>query len=170
MPFPFRLWVLVLVAVVAGGARAQPSSHDDAATSGPLFETLARMDSLAFDASFVSCDAAAANAIFDDDVEFYHDQTGAQYGEQVRENTRRLTASCPADHGVTRTLVEGSLAVYPIWDYGAVQTGTHRFDERGAPTHTVARFIHLWRRADDGRWRLARVLSFDHRSEPTDGP
>lgn len=105
------------------------------------------------------------NAIFTDDVEFYHDQTGLSAGEQVRENTRRLTASCAKERGITRTVVLGSLRVYPIQGYGAVQTGIHRFDERGAASSTLARFVHVWRN-DNGNWRLARVLSLDHRSVP----
>ena len=166
MPLP-RLVLLALALGLAAAPHAQTTPPPDgSATSGALFETLARMDSLAFDASFVSCDAAVANALFADDVEFYHDQTGAQVGEAVRENTRRLTASCPGRQGVRRVLVPGSLAVYPIAGYGAVQTGAHRFVEDGAATRTVARFVHLWHREADGRWRLARVLSFDHRTEP----
>jgi hypothetical protein len=51
--------------------------------------------------------------------------------------------------------------VYPIADYGAVQVGVHRFDERGAATSTLAQFVHVWR-FQDGQWRLARVLSLDH--------
>lgn len=142
-----------------------PSDSTDGLRSGALFDALAQMDSLLFDASFASCDAAKANAIFTDDVEFYHDQTGFSAGEQVRENTRRLTASCPRDRGITRTIVPGSLRVYPIEGYGAVQVGYHRFDERGTATSTQAKFISLWR-FQDGRWRLARVLSLDHRAVP----
>jgi|ERR1051325_1686848 hypothetical protein len=135
----------------------------DGLRSGPLFEELARMDSILFDASFVLCDAAKANAIFADDVEFYHDKDGLSVGEQVRENTRKLTASCPGKRGITRTVVPGSLKVYPIEGYGAMQVGVHRFDERGAATSTVAQFISLWH-VQDGKWRLARVISFDHHS------
>lgn len=133
--------------------------------SGELFDALAQMDRLLFEASFETCDAAKVNAIFADDVEFYHDQTGLAVGEQVRENTRRLTASCPARRGVKRTLVPGSLKVYPIHGYGATQIGMHRFDERGAKTSTLAMFVNVWR-LQEGRWRLARVLSLDHRAVP----
>ena len=159
---------LTLFALVSGSSAAQtPSVPEgvDGLRSGKLFEELARMDSILFDASFVSCDAAKANAIFADDVEFYHDQDGLSVGEQVRENTRRLTASCPRNHGVTRTLVPDTLRVYPIKGYGAVQVGVHRFDERGAATATLARFVSLWR-FQDGRWRLARALSLDHHAVP----
>lgn len=133
--------------------------------SGELFEALAEMDRILFEASFETCDAAKVNAIFAEDVEFYHDKTGLAVGEQVRENTRRLTAACPGKRGIKRTLVPGSLRVFPIHGYGAAQTGTHRFDERGAKTSTLARFVNLWR-FQEGRWRLARVLSLDHQAVP----
>jgi hypothetical protein len=146
-----------------------PSDSTDGLRSGELFDELARMDGILFDASFVSCDAAKANAVFADDVEFYHDKDGLSLGEQVRENTRRLTASCPGGHGVTRTIVPGSLRVYPIEGYGAVQMGVHRFDERGASTSALTKFVSVWR-LQDGRWRLARVLSLDHRAVPSQAP
>lgn len=159
-----RLLAPMLLALMSAGcAHRPPAAPDDAGgvRSGPLYDDLARMDAMLFDASFASCDAAKANAIFTDDVEFYHDEAGFSAGEQVRENTRRLTESCPAARGVVRTVVPGSLRVYPIEGYGAVQVGVHRFDERGAKTSTLARFVHLWR-LQDGKWRLARVLSLDH--------
>ena len=159
------LVVSALVQPVAAAAQAIADSADGL-KSGAVFEALARMDSLLFEASFASCDAVKANAIFTDDVEFYHDQTGLMVGEQVRENTRRLTASCPRSHGVTRTLIPGSLRVYPIDDYGAVQMGVHRFDERGASSSTLTRFVHVWR-LEHGTWRLARVLSLDHHAVPS---
>jgi hypothetical protein len=155
-------------AVQQGAGASIPSpapDNTDGLRSGALFDALAQMDSDLFDASFASCDAAKANAIFTDDVEFYHDQAGFSVGEKVRENTRRLTASCPGARGVKRTVVPGTLRVYPIEGYGAVQMGMHRFDERGASTSTLARFVSLWR-WQEGRWRLARVLSLDHRSVP----
>jgi len=165
-----RIFVLTLIAALTlGGCSTRPDRPTDGLRSGALFDALAEMDSILFDASFASCDPAKANAIFTDDVEFYHDQAGLAVGEQVRENTRRLTASCPRDRGVKRTIVPGSLRVYPIEGYGAVQMGIHRFDEHGAATSTLAQFVSLWR-FQDGRWRLARVLSLDHRSVPSQAP
>lgn len=188
MPIAPRCFTAITLLLLALGPRDTPAAgptpapepHVNAAasaeadaglTSGELFDALARMDEAMFHASFVACDAEKANAIFAEDVEFYHDQTGFAAGEQVRENTRRLTASCPGRNGVTRSVVAGSLRVYPIHDYGAAQMGTHRFDERGSNSSTLARFVSLWR-LQDGRWRLTRVLSLDHRSVPagTDPP
>ena len=130
------------------------------ATSGPLFDELARLDSLMFDASFVQCDTEARNALFTDDVEFYHDRGGFSEGVDVR----KPIVDCPRDQGLTRELVPGSLEVYPLHGYGAVQKGLHRFREAGNPGVTVAQFVHVWKN-EAGTWRIARVLSFDHHDE-----
>jgi hypothetical protein len=115
------------------------------------------MDRELFDAAFVNCDQATFSALFTDDAEFYHDRTGASRGEAVRQ-----LRSCPRDNGVRRTLVAGSLEVYPIKDFGAIQMGRHTFTREGEPGVEIAKFVHLWRYSD-GNWRLARVMSFDHR-------
>ncbi|WP_454829423.1 nuclear transport factor 2 family protein [Pseudoxanthomonas wuyuanensis] len=136
--------------VAAAGAQ-------DAARSGPLYDELARMDRELFNAAFVDCDQAKFGSLFTDDAEFYHDRTGASYGENVRK-----LQNCPRDNGVSRTLIPGSLQVYPIGGYGAVQMGRHTFAREGEQGAEIAQFVHLWNRKD-GQWRLSRVLSFDHR-------
>jgi hypothetical protein len=125
--------------------------------SGLLFDELARMDEELFHAAFVTCDEHRFRALFTEDAEFYHDRDGATYGEAVR-----TLKGCPRDNGVKRTLVPGSLEVYPIMNYGAVQIGRHLFTREGEQGAEIAKFVHLWHKKD-GVWRLARVLSFDHR-------
>ena len=120
------------------------------------------MDSALFHAAFVACDAQAFRALFTDDAEFYHDVAGASFGEQARKLN-----GCARDQGVRRVLVPGSLQVYPMKDYGAIQTGVHRFVHSKSEPGTIARFVHLWRH-EGGVWRLARVLSYDHRPETPD--
>ncbi|WP_173122588.1 nuclear transport factor 2 family protein [Pseudaquabacterium terrae] len=115
------------------------------------------MDKELFEAAFVTCDISKFRALFTDDAEFYHDRTGAAVGEAAR-----TMKSCPRDNGVTRTLVPASLEVYPMQGYGAIQIGRHVFARKGETGSEVAKFVHLWKR-ENGVWRLARVLSFDHR-------
>lgn len=147
-----------------GGPLSGPRAEADTATSGPLFEALARLDAALFQAAFVDCDTAARNALFTDDIEFYHDRSGFEPASKVRAP---ITA-CPAADGMTRQLVPGSLRVYPLAGYGAVQTGMHRFSE-GDGEVTVARFTHLWRKTDAG-WKIARVLSYDHQTTRVPAP
>jgi len=83
------LWRTFTVMAVATPAnlRAQTISAAvgaDPSRSGTLFEELVRMDSSLFDASFVSCDAEVANAIFADDMEFYHDQISSRAARRER--------------------------------------------------------------------------------------
>lgn len=71
---------------------------------------LARMDAVLFDASFASCDAAKANAIFTDDVEFYHNESGFSVGAatstlarfahvwRLQDGTWRLARVLSLDH------------------------------------------------------------------------
>lgn len=148
------------IAAVLLAAFAHASFAEDSVRSGPLYDELARMDGALFEAAFVTCDASQFSAIFTDDAEFYHDRTGASFGDDVR-----TLKSCPRDNGVTRTLVPGSLEVYPMQGYGAVQIGRHTFARAGEPGSEVAQFVHLWKREGE-TWKLARVLSFDHRPSP----
>ena len=117
------------------------------------------MDSVLFHAAFVACDSAAFRAQFTDDAEFYHDLAGASFGE-----TARRLNGCPRDQGVMRVLVPGSLRVFRMKGYGAIQSGLHRFVRSQSEPATIARFVHLWRQVG-GVWRLARVLSYDHKPE-----
>jgi hypothetical protein len=114
------------------------------------------MDSVLFEAAFVSCDAAKFKALFTEDAEFYHDKTGLSVGDAAR-----TLNSCPRENGVTRTLVPDSLEVYLMQGYGAIQMGRHVFARKGEPGFEAAKFVHVWKR-EAGVWRLARVLSFDH--------
>jgi hypothetical protein len=138
---------------------------DDETAAGPLFSAIATVDSALFTSAFVSCDTTAVFALLADSVEFYHDLTGARVGDEVRTDFRRLTGNCPARNGVRRVLVPGSMRVYPITDFGAMQSGVHRFVQDGQAMVTEARFVHLWRREGE-RWRATRIVSVDHRTVP----
>lgn len=137
----------------------------DPSQDGALYLALVRADSLLFDASYVTCDTARVNALLTDDVEFYHDLTGARRGAEVRADFARLVQNCPRVKGVRRELVPASVHVYPLPGFGAVETGEHRFVERGAAAVVTARFVHVWRQDADG-WRAARLVSFDHHTSP----
>lgn len=152
----------------AGAGDAGPTAGDVAAAADPsragrLYDALAQMDSLMFDASYVRCDAGAVHAMLADDVEFYHDRTGLHRGAHVRADFAQLTQHCPRAQGVRRELVPGTLRVYPVAGYGAVQMGEHRFVQRGAPAPVTARFVHVWRQ-DGSAWKATRILSLDHQA------
>jgi hypothetical protein len=123
-----------------------------------LLSTIASLDQKLFDA-YNTCDVPTFRSLLAEDLEFYHDQTGLSLGaedaaEKLRENI------CGKSR---RELVAGTLEVYPINGYGAVEIGVHLFYPIATDSEPTgeAKFVHLWQ-YDDGVWKLARVISFDH--------
>jgi hypothetical protein len=63
---------------------------------------------------------------------------------------------------VRRELVSGSLQISGMDGFGAVEIGVHRFYHPKSNAATgEGRFINLWQ-YQDGAWKIARVISFDH--------
>ena len=111
-------------------------------------------------------DAYNAHAIdrlmpyFAADLEFFHDTGGLSNFAQTRTG---LTGVFANNHDIRRTLVPGSLEVYPIKNYGAIEIGAHEFchTENGKPDCGTFKFVQVWRYAD-ARWTVARVVSYGH--------
>src|SRR6202166_315854 len=139
-------------ALLLAALLAAPLAHIYAQTApapDPLFQTIQSLDTQLFDA-YNHCDLEKFGSLLADDLEFYHDKTGLSRGrpalvEGIKNNI------CGK---VTRELVPGTLEVYPIADYGAVEIGVHRFHHPGhESTEEIgdAKFIHLWQKKD-GAW------------------
>ncbi len=126
-----------------------------------LFQTIQSLDTQLFDA-YNQCDMQKFGSLVADDLEFYHDKSGLSVGRQALvEGVKKNICG-----KVTRELVPGTLEVYPIANYGAVEIGVHRFHHPGhEKTESVgeAKFVHLWQ-YKDGVWKVTRVISFDHQA------
>ena len=151
--------LVVTVGLVAMG----PSGLDPAIAAAPasqeLYNEIKRMDAALSDA-FDSHDINKLKALFAEDLEFYQDNEGLDRYEQAMKDFETLFAQ---DNKMRRKLVEGSLEVYPIKDYGAIEIGSHQFChlEKGKDECGTFRFVHLWRRGD-GAWKISRVVSYAH--------
>jgi len=117
------------------------------------------MDSVMFDA-FNSHNLEVMKTVFAPNVEFYHDRGGLQDYQTVINNFKGVFASTPDLH---RELVPGSLEVYPVPGFGAIEIGVHRFIhvENGQTQTGVYQFIHTWQ-FKDGMWKVTRVVSVGH--------
>jgi hypothetical protein len=138
-----------------------------------LREAILHEDARLFAAVFDTCDLGTVGAIITDDFEFYHDKHG-MVAQSKADFVKAIGTSCEerrsgTDFHARRELVADSVVVYPMKDYGAIEIGAHRFYEHadGKPEHlsSVARFTHLWKE-DNGVWKVARVLSYDHQDAP----
>ncbi|HXD51002.1 MAG TPA: nuclear transport factor 2 family protein [Burkholderiales bacterium] len=179
-----RTIVLIgLVAVIfycaaAGSVRADEKNHASAPVhlrAGPpatqeLSDAITAKDAAVFDAVFNTCDLDALKQLVADNFEFYHDKdglnetSGLHFIEDIGKHCERIKQG--VDFRARRQLVPGTLAVYPLNNYGAVETGRHNFYaiEDGKPDRMTesAQFLHIWKN-DNGQWKLARVVSYDHK-------
>ena len=158
-----RFSALVLAGLMAGAlvrveAQAVPAL-DAIKSDAELTRAISALDTQLFDA-YNNCDIDKLGSLVTDDLEFYHDKTGLAVGKQpflvaIKNNI------CGK---VRRELVKGSLEVYPLKGYGAVEIGVHRFYHPGTQDHDVvgeAKFVQLWQ-YKDGAWKVSRVISYDH--------
>jgi ketosteroid isomerase-like protein len=155
------LLLFPILAVCTFGARGQ--ALESIQSQEELNKAVASLDAALFD-SYNRCDLQKFATFFADDVEFYHDQGGVTLGKAELTNSVK-TNICGK---VTRELVPGTLQVYHMKGYGAVEMGVHRFHHPGHDdTEPVGegKFIHLWQ-YKDGAWKITRVISYDHHAAP----
>ena len=128
--------------------------------------------------AFNQCDEKRMHDVVTDDMEFYHDQIGIVRG---KSNFVKLTLEnvCTIPNlKLRREAIPGTVTIEPLRDlrngnkvYGAVVSGEHQFysSEKGAPEvlGSKARFTHVMLR-DGLVWRLARAISYSHKSAAAD--
>jgi hypothetical protein len=152
--------VLTVLGLFAGRAEAQAAPPlENIQSQAELDKAIAALDAALFD-SYNRCDLEKFASFFVDNVEFYHDQGGATLGKAALTDSVKKNI-CGK---VTRELVPGTLQVYHMKGYGAVEIGVHRFHHPGhEDTEGVGegKFIHLWQ-YKDGAWKITRVISYDH--------
>lgn len=133
-----------------------------------LTATILHYDSLFWQA-YNACDLDKLRTFLTDDLEFYHDKGGlttplTNFMESVENGL------CGNENWrLRREVVEGSLKVYPIPDYGAILEGEHVFYvlEKGKEERLdgMAKFTHVWQYKNN-IWKMSRVLSYDHGPAP----
>jgi len=138
---------------------AEAAAHGAEPVSSDLYRAIGNRDD-ALTAAFNDHDVQTLMALFDDDVEFYHDAGGLQRYADVKAAFTGLFAQ---NNGIRRELVPGSLRVYPIRNYGAMELGSHRFChlENGRQDCGTFAFLQIWRHSGEG-WKITRVASYGH--------
>ena len=130
-----------------------------AVTTPELFSQIALQDSILF-AAFNRQDMDTFKAMFTTDLEWYQDNDGKIPYETVFRN---FEANFHREYKLNRQLVPGTLEVYPIKNYGAIEIGTHLFrhTENGKEETGTFKFVMIWK-TDGGKWKISRVISFNH--------
>ena len=159
-----RTHCLIVALLTAASSAIAQGTADPA-----LFEALKKADATLFEEGFNRCNMPALEELIHSDLEFLHDQSGRDTRDGFFTSIRKYICGNPAQKP-TRRLVDGTLEAHPLSKegklYGAVQMGRHDFyiTETGKePRRTgTARFVHTWL-LEGGRWKLYRVISYDHR-------
>lgn len=158
---------VVFVAMLAFAAplaaqrpRAGAVAHSEQTSStSDLHGAIATADSSLF-AAFNQRDLSTLRSFFTRDLEFYQDNEGVENYAQTMTDFARMFGQ-PAS--IRRELVPGTLEVYPVRNYGAIEVGRHRFChvENGTDNCGTFSFVHIWRRTKTG-WKISRVVSYGH--------
>lgn len=164
----FRRTTMLLLFCLLGLFSMRASAQDGVPpldkinSQAELDKAITELDTELFDA-YNHCDLPKFASLLDENVEFYHDQGGVTLGrEKLTESIKNNI--CTGD--TQRVLVPGTLKIYYMKGYGAIEMGVHRFlhPKTEAVNGTgEASFINLWE-YKDGAWKLTRALSYDHHS------
>ena len=129
--------------------------------SQELYDRIANLDSMFFNA-FNTKNLDLLKSLLDDSLEFYHDLGGVT---NYTQNIDAFKKNFESERRVRRELVKGTLEVYPIKDYGALEKGTHRFyaAEKGQSEKlsSEAKFVQIWQEKN-GIWKITRIISYGH--------
>jgi len=150
---------ILLAVIFSVGTISAQNNEKQVSSSSDLFNEINKQDSLLFDA-FNTRDIKTFKSYFSKDLEFFHDKGGlTNYDYTVNF----LSETKIKESDLRRDLVKGTLEVYPIPGYGAIEIGSHRFchDENGKLDCGTFKFVQVWQKKDD-QWKVTRVISYAH--------
>jgi ketosteroid isomerase-like protein len=126
-----------------------------------IYKEIFKVDSVFFQA-FNTCDSVTYRTYLTDDLEFYHDLGGVHFLPTEMQSLREM---CAMNNHIRRKLIKGTLEVYKLGNFGAVEIGIHRIyhTNPGQTEHISGdyKFIHVWEKKD-GFWKLKRIISYGH--------
>ncbi len=134
--------------------------------TGTLYKEIAKMDSLYFSAQN-ACDLEKYSFYLSEDFEFFHDVAGVTASKD--DEMSDMSIFCGEEQRnrqpLRRELKEGSLKVFPMDNFGALEFADHLFYLQ-IPDGTEkvigsGKFTALWKKIND-EWKLTRVISYDH--------
>jgi len=155
IPF-LKIFLLIIIVGMNKDSNAQLL---DSVANENLYKEIAHMDSSVFNA-FNNRNIDQFKNLFTEDLEFYHDKGGLT---NYQHTIDFMETTAKQNNQLRRELVKGTLEVYPIPGYGAMEIGIHTFchlenDKQDCGTF---KFVHVWKKIN-GEWKISRVISYGH--------
>ena len=120
-----------------------------------LYNTIVKLDSIFFD-GYNNCKVDISEKYLSENLEFYHDKGGLSTSKKdIIESLKKNICG-----KVTRILIPGSIEVYPIANYGAVDIAKHKFFNNQEPNakQNIGKTVMIWKKEKDA-WIITRVIS-----------
>lgn len=156
--------IFSIAMLVASMASGQTPTSDPAAKG----EEVQQADN-DFWSAYNACDRVRMAEAFTEDAEFYHDVTGLTQGRTAVVASLMNGPCGTSGQHLRREVVQGTVHAYPLAESYMFLTGDHLFHVRQGDgperISAQARFADVWR-WEGGRWRMARVVSYDHGPPP----
>ncbi len=151
-----KICIIILIALVAYSSQAQENQIRAYIPADKLlYDQIELMDKVFFDA-YNSCDLKKQESMYSDNIEFFHDKAGfINSKSEIINGTKKNICG-----KVTRIIIQGSMEVYPINNYGAIEIGFHRFYNNQEPNaeSKPSKFIIVWKKVDTN-WTITKVVS-----------
>ena len=162
------LTILFLTIIAVATVVGQNTKKKVAKKSSPTvtehtetYKEIFKADSTMFYA-FNNCDSAEYKKYLADDLEFYHDLGGLHFLSEEMQSVKEM---CDRNSHIRRELINGTLEIYKLGNFEAVEMGVHRIyhTNKGETEHISGdyKFIHVWQKKD-GVWKIKRIISYGH--------
>lgn len=157
-----KILLSFLIAIIfSANSKAQVDKNSD------LYKAIISKDSLLFNVGFNTCDISQFENLLRTNLNFYHDKDGISDKTKFLYDLKNGLCKNPETRQVKRVLVKESTKIFPLYTngmlYGAVQQGEHLFYEKQESQPGIAKFTNVWQ-LENGDWKLATSLSFDHQT------
>ena len=157
---PFSILILLIISCTTSkNIQRQLPKPNYIPTDKLLYETITKQDSLLF-VAFNAKNITGLKSFFTDKLEVYQDNTGLRnYGQTIEA----FTGLFKMEYTLTRTPIIKSIEVYPIKNYGAIETGQHTFchTENNKLECATFKFVDIWEQKD-GQWKLSKIITYGH--------
>ena len=155
-----QIYLFVFVVFISSCASNRKSLENKSAGSDPaskeIYNTIVSLDSIFWEA-YNTCDMEIQTKLYSDSIEFFHDQAGLIKSKQIILDATKNNI-CGK---IRRELVKGSIEVYPIPGFGAVEIGMHRFHnlaEIDRSNSLPGKFVFIWQHQNN-TWLIRQVIS-----------